>query len=68
MTAPLISTRTMVGLGMAIAVALGNKELRAAMDVSGLPDISLFTHCAYLPHLGQLTFLAVVSQFEIRGC
>ncbi|MCE8515637.1 helix-turn-helix domain-containing protein [Ruegeria pomeroyi] len=62
MTTPLISTRTMVGLGKAIAVALGNKELRAAMDVSGLPDISLFTHCAYLPHLGQLTFLAEATR------
>lgn len=62
MTTPLISTRTMVGLGKAIEDSLGYNELHAAMDASGLPDVSLFTHCAYLPHLGQLAFLAAITQ------
>ncbi len=57
----------MVGLGEAIEGALGRSALRAAMVASGLPDISLFTRHAYLPHLGQLAFLdAVARQTDAR--
>jgi AraC-like DNA-binding protein len=67
MTTPLISTRTMVGLGDAIEAEIGCSALQAAMHMAGLPDISLFTQRAYLPHLGQLVFLEAVARRTERN-
>jgi len=52
----------MGSLGRAIEATIGRGDLRTAIIASGLPGISFYTHRAYLPHLGQLAFLAAVAE------